>query len=87
MSGSTTTTIFGRSKVATAELDAELVELDVLDTWVAGFTPSANGLSPELATAAMEVAVRSYSSEALDDDGHDALATVAAAAARYVERG
>jgi uncharacterized protein (TIGR02444 family) len=73
-----------RSQVAKAELDAELIELDVLDGWAAGLAPSAIGPSSELAVAAMEVAVRSYSPEPLGDDERHALAVVAAAATHYL---
>jgi uncharacterized protein (TIGR02444 family) len=72
-----------RSQVAKAELDAELIELDVLDGWAAGLAPSAGQPSAELTTAAMEVAVRSYSPEPLGDDERHALAIIAAAATRY----
>jgi uncharacterized protein (TIGR02444 family) len=73
-----------RSQVAKAELDAELIELDVLDGWAAGLAPSAIGPSSELAVAAMEVAVRSYSPEPLGDDEHHALAVIASAAMHYL---
>ena len=70
-----------RAGVAKAELDAELVELDELDDWVNGLPAgSAAAASSELALAAMEVAVRSYSAEKPDDDAHGALTTIAAAA-------
>jgi uncharacterized protein (TIGR02444 family) len=73
-----------RSQVAKAELDAELIELDVLDGWAAGLAPSAIGPSSELAVAAMEVAVRSYSPEPLGDDERHALAVIASAAMHYL---
>ncbi len=72
-----------RSQVAKAELDAELIELDILDGWAAPLRPSAIEPTSELAAAAMEVAVRSYSPEPLGDDERHALAIIAAAATRY----
>jgi uncharacterized protein (TIGR02444 family) len=72
-----------RSQVAKAELDAELIELDILDGWAAPLTPSAIEPMSELSAAAMEVAVRSYSPEPLGDDERHALAIIAAAATRY----
>jgi hypothetical protein len=75
-----------RAEVAKAELDAELVELDILDRWAADLddAPAARPAT-ELAMAAMEVAVLSYSTAELGDDDRRALALIAAAAAPHGE--
>jgi uncharacterized protein (TIGR02444 family) len=69
-----------RAAVAKAELDAELVELDQLDQWAAGLPADQGSPSAELALAAMEVVVHSYSADAIDDDARGALAAIASAA-------
>jgi hypothetical protein len=75
-----------RKQVAKAELDAELIELDLLDRWVAELAATRDARpSTELATAAMEVALRSYSNGPLEDDARRGLATIAAAATHYGE--
>ncbi|WP_163684718.1 TIGR02444 family protein [Mycolicibacterium gadium] len=75
-----------RREVAKAELDAELVELDVLGDWAAGFGDSSSaGTRSELARTAMEVALRSYSNAVLSEDDRNALAVIADTAARCDE--
>ena len=75
-----------RAQVAKAELDGELIELDLLGAWAAELEAApATQSSIVSATAAMELVVRSYSSEPLNDGNRQALATVADAAARHSE--
>jgi len=73
-----------RTKVAKAELDAELVELDLLDGGAREqrampTVPASTGL----VMRAMEVALRSYSQDPLDDDARQALTTIAEAASQH----
>lgn len=71
-----------RKQVAKAELEAELIELDMLDGWAAELQGVPDARRPaELAAAAMEVALRSYSDDSPDDDARRHLATIATAAA------
>lgn len=71
-----------RKRVAKAELDAELIELDVLGRWADELgTPTAPGDHAERARAAMEVAAHAYFTAALSDEDVDALAVIATAAA------
>lgn len=73
-----------RGKVAKAEIAAELIELEVLGSWVEGLDgPPGPQSSAELVTAGMEVAVRAYSTEPLTDDDRRALTLISAAAARH----
>jgi len=75
-----------RGKVAKAEIAAELIELDVLGGWVEGLDgPPGSQPSAELVTAGMEVAVRAYSTEPLNDEDRRALTLISAAAARHSE--
>jgi uncharacterized protein (TIGR02444 family) len=72
-----------RNEVAKAELDAELIELDVLGQWADDLnTPAGPGSQAEHARAAMDVAVHAYSTGSLSGEDLDALAVIAAAAAR-----
>ncbi len=72
-----------RQQVAKAELDAELVELDVLGGWTDDLGDAPEVTAPdELARAAMEVAIQSYSPLPIDDDERYALALISDVAAR-----
>jgi hypothetical protein len=72
--------------VAKAELDGELIELDLLGAWVADLEAAPTTLSSDVsAMAAMELVVRSYSSEPLNEGDRQALATIVDAAARHSE--
>lgn len=72
-----------RGEVAKVEIDAELVELAVLDQW-SDELDAQSGTKPSVAsiTAGMVAAVGSYSRDPITDDAHRALATIAAAASR-----
>jgi uncharacterized protein (TIGR02444 family) len=75
-----------RAQVAKAELDGELIELELLGAWVADLEAAPTTLSSDVsAMAAMVLVVRSYSSEPLNEGDRQALATVAGAAARHSE--
>ena len=75
-----------RGKVAKAEIAAEVIELDVLGSWVEGLDgPPGSQPSAELVTAGMEVAVQAYSTEPLNDEDRRALTLISAAAARHSE--
>jgi len=75
-----------RNKVAKAELDAELVELDLLDGWASEQQAMLNvPASSELVMCAMEAALRSYSQDPLHDDARQALTMIAAAATHHSE--
>jgi uncharacterized protein (TIGR02444 family) len=72
-----------RKKLAKAELDAELIELDVLGQWADELdTPAGPGSQAEHARAAMDVAVHAYSTGSLSGEELDALAVIATAAAQ-----
>jgi uncharacterized protein (TIGR02444 family) len=72
-----------RRQVAKAELDAELIELDDLGIWADSIDGlSGAGTPSELARAAMEVALQSYSTAALREVDRNAVAVIADAAAR-----
>jgi hypothetical protein len=69
--------------VAKPELDAELVELDVLGGWMddLGNAPEITARE-EIARAAMEVDIQSYSHLPTDDDERYALTLISNVAAR-----
>jgi uncharacterized protein (TIGR02444 family) len=69
-----------RKAVNEAELDAELIELDMLDGWMDAHL---GRHTPQSVAAALELAVRAYSHDEFDDEAHRALRTIASAAERY----
>jgi hypothetical protein len=71
--------------VAKAELDAELIELDVLDDLLDTLDcPLGAANAVDAAAQAMSAVVGSYSAEALGDDDRAAVALIADAAARHI---
>ncbi len=72
-----------RSQVAKAELDAELVELALLDQWSSEFADTSNtGSAAETIVAGMIAAIGSYSRDPITDNARRLLTTIAAAACR-----
>jgi len=76
-----------RRDIGKAELDAEMIELEQLQGWANDLDGlPAPGDATERATAAMTITVGAYASRSMDEEERRALAVIAAAAARQVDR-
>ena len=75
-----------RRRLQQVEIDAEVIELDLLCAVVAprSDTRRAGGNAREFAEAAIETVLRAYSKSPLEDDDRHAVDTIAAMAARRV---
>jgi uncharacterized protein (TIGR02444 family) len=75
-----------RERIKTAELDAEMIELDELAEVAAHLeSPTAHGDARARATAAMQVVLRHGTSHEPTDEAAAAIAVIASAAARFDE--
>ena len=72
-----------RSEVQRIEIEAELIELDQLDTLTPALEPTpAAGSAIECAAAAIEAVIKAYAHATLDDRDRQAIDTIAAAASQ-----
>ena len=76
-----------RSEVQRIEIEAELIELDQLDTLIPALEPTpASGSAAECAAAAIESVVQAISRNPTDHRDHQAIDTIALAATQQVNR-